>query len=111
MRTAQVFVQDKLAAELIETDDKKYIFRYIEDYKGPPVSLAMPPRILEYKFEEFPPFFEGLLPEGVQLESLLRREKIDKKDCFLQLMTVGLDLVGDVTVKLKEGDSRWPSVL
>ncbi len=32
-----------------------------------------------YEFSSFPPFFEGLLPEGYQLEGLLKFGKIDRK--------------------------------
>ena len=59
----------------------------------------MPLRKLGYEFESFPPFFEGLLPEGYQLEGLLKFGKIDRNDFFSQLMAVGDDLVGNVTVK------------
>ncbi len=38
------------------------------------------------------------MPEGIQLESLLRRRKIDKTDYFSQLLAVGSDMVGSVTV-------------
>ncbi len=53
-----------------------------------------------YQYEEFPPVFEGLLPEGVQLDALLRQKKIDRNDLFAQLIAVGEDLVGSITVKL-----------
>ncbi|MFW5877858.1 MAG: HipA N-terminal domain-containing protein, partial [bacterium] len=43
--------------------------------------------------------FEGLLPEGIQLEGLLKFNKIDRNDLFSQLMAVGDDMVGAVTVK------------
>ena len=104
MRIAEVFVQEELAGTLAETDKKRYVFTYIEKYSGPPVSLTMPPSTKEYEFYVFPPFFEGLLPEGIQLDSLLKREKIDKNDYFSQLLTVGQDLVGDVTVLAQKGD-------
>jgi HipA-like protein len=39
-----------------------------------------------------------LLPEGANLDTLLRIEKIDKNDLFEILMTVGRDTVGAVTV-------------
>jgi serine/threonine-protein kinase HipA len=42
---------------------------------------------------------EGLLPEGPQLEAILRRHKIDRGDCFGQLMAVGKDVVGSLTVE------------
>jgi serine/threonine-protein kinase HipA len=39
------------------------------------------------------------LPEGHQLAGLLLYGKIDKNDMFSQLMSVGEDMVGAVTVK------------
>jgi serine/threonine-protein kinase HipA len=52
-----------------------------------------------YTFNRFPPFFDGLLPEGIQLEGLLKIKKIDKDDSFSQLVAVGEDMVGVITVK------------
>ena len=49
--------------------------------------------------EEFPPFLDGLLPEGSQLEGLLKLKKIDRNDLFSQLMAVGEDVVGVVTLQ------------
>ena len=77
---------------------RHYSFRYFEDYSGPPISLTMPLRREKYTFDAFPPFFDGLLPEGVQLEALLRQMKIDRSDLFSQLVAVGKDLVGATTV-------------
>jgi len=77
---------------------KKYRFEYYSGYSGPPVSLTMPTNISVYNFDSFPPFFDGLLPEGYQLEGLLKFKKIDRNDLFSQLMAVGNDLVGNVTV-------------
>jgi len=39
------------------------------------------------------------LPEGIQLEGLLKIRKIDRADYFSQLMAVGNDMVGAVTVE------------
>ena len=50
-------------------------------------------------FDEFPPFFEGLLPEGIQLDALLRQTKIDRNDFFSILLITGKDLVGSVTLE------------
>ena len=73
---------------------------YRAGYSGPPVSLTMPVRKEPFEFSGFPPFFDGLLPEGVQLDGLLRLSKIDRDDYFAQLVAVGGDLVGAVTVEL-----------
>jgi len=77
---------------------KKYIFRYADGYRGKPVSLTMPIDKREYSYDTFPPFFDGVLPEGLHLEALLRQAKIDRNDFFGQLLVVGGDLVGNVTV-------------
>jgi len=100
MRTAKVYVDDQYAGILCESElDKSYRFQYLEGYCGAPVSLTMPINQPIYQFESFPPFFDGLLPEGGQLEGLLMFGKIDRTDLFSQLMIVGNDLVGNVSVK------------
>ena len=83
-----------------ETSFKKsYRFSYLKDYVDEPVSLTMPVEKKVFEFDCFPPFFDGVLPEGFELETLLKRSKIDADDYFLQLVTVGNDLVGNVTVE------------
>lgn len=99
MRKAAVFFDNTLAGYLTETDQKKYLFDYLEDYQGGAISLTMPVNKRKFQFETFPAFFDGLLPEGQQLEGLLRQNKIDRNDNFSQLMAVGEDLVGAVSVK------------
>jgi len=78
---------------------KEYKFTYIENYNGKPISLTMPVDKQVYIFDEFPPFFDGLLPEGFNLEAMCRRLKIDKNDSFQQLLAVGKDMVGAVTIE------------
>lgn len=100
MRKARVYNFGIPAGELIEIETgNKYKFVYLDEYNGPPISLTMPVNKKEFTFEEFPPFFDGLLPEGVQLEALIRQMKIDRNDLFSQLVQVGKDLVGSVTVE------------
>jgi len=100
MRKAKVFVKGVEAGILTElVQNTAYLFEYPEAYDGLAVSRTMPVKVKVYKFNKFPPFFDGLLPEGFQLEGLLKIKKIDKNDCFSQLMTVGEDMIGVVTVK------------
>lgn len=100
MRRANVFVDGSLSGELQEIErGREYYFNYLETYKGPSVSLEMPTTQMIYKFDRFPPFFEGLLPEGIMLEGLLRQTKIDRDDLLSQLIAVGGDMVGNVTVE------------
>lgn len=100
MRKARILVND-IEAGILAKDDK-YRFTYHPDYQGAPVSLTMPLTNKVYEFDVFPPFFEGLLPEGVMLEALLHKYKIDKNDYFGQLIKVGQDVVGAVTIEKLE---------
>ncbi|HOC87096.1 MAG: HipA N-terminal domain-containing protein [Prolixibacteraceae bacterium] len=85
---------------LIEIEPgKKYRFVYNPGYRGNPVSLTLPVRPEAFEFDTFPPFFDGLLPEGYQVEGLLKFSKIDRNDLFSQLMAVGEDMVGNTTAK------------
>ncbi len=100
MRKAKVFVKGVEAGTLTELEQgKEYVFEYLDGYDGLEVSRTMPKNIKVYNFDKFPPFFDGLLPEGIQLEGLLKIKKIDKNDYFSQLISVGEDMVGVVTVK------------
>lgn len=100
MRSAKVFVNKILAGRLIEKDKKnEYIFKYEDHYQGAPISLTMPIQQRIFEFDKFPSFFEGVLPEGQQLEALLRLAKLDRNDYFGQLLRVGSDLVGAVSVE------------
>ncbi len=98
MRKACVFFEGRPAGILIE-EEGRYIFEYAADYKGPSISRTLPRGKGRFEFHDFPPFFDGLLPEGVNLEAFLRKTKIDRRDYFSQLLTVGQDLVGAVTVE------------
>ena len=99
MRKAIILVHGKRAGVLIEEGRSSYEFIYDDMYEGEAVSLTMPLANKKYSFAKFPSFFEGLLPEGIMLEGLLKIGKIDKNDYFSQLIATGNDLVGAVTVK------------
>ncbi len=101
MRQAKVFFDKTVLAGILSENDhpQGYLFEYDADYIGPPVSLDMPLSQKSYLFEDFPAFFEGLLPEGPQLEALLRLAKLDRNDYFGQLLIVGKDLVGAFSVE------------
>ena len=98
-RRAEVCQFGKLAGCLEELPDGSWRFAYLHGYAGMPVSLTLPVRCEPYHFKKFPSIFDGLLPEGLQLEALLRKHKIDRNDCFRQLMLVGEDMVGSLTVR------------
>jgi serine/threonine-protein kinase HipA len=96
---ARILVNGIEAGLLEKLTEQQYKFTYDAGYQGAPVSLAMPVKQSVYEFNQFPPFFEGLLPEGNMLEALLRKYKLDKNDYFGQLLKVGHDVVGAVTIE------------
>jgi serine/threonine-protein kinase HipA len=98
MRIAEVS-QNAVLAGILEERENGFRFTYDPQFKGEPVSLAMPRGKAVWEFSAFPPAFEGLLPEGARLEALLRRRKLDKSDLFGQLMAVGSDVVGSLSFK------------
>lgn len=98
-RRAAVHQMGILAGYLEEMDAGAWSFTYCPEYLGQPVSLTMPLRREPYTFDRFPSVFEGLLPEGVQLEAVLRKHKIDRDDPYSQLIVVGVDMVGSLTVE------------
>ena len=103
MKRAEVLMHGIPAGILEEIETgKKYRFIYFEKYIGPSIALTMPVDRKEFVFNRFPPFFDGLLPEGLLLEGLLRLRKIDKLEYLKQLIAVGNDLVGAVTVQEKK---------
>ena len=98
MRKAEIYQQGKLAGILEELDvPGRYRFAHETIHISEPVSLAWPIRAVPY--DQFPAAFEGLLPEGLQLDALLRKFKIDRRDMFQQLLIVGGDVVGSLSVK------------
>jgi serine/threonine-protein kinase HipA len=100
MRKAKIFLNGKLACYLEEVENgSRYNLEYASGYKGNPVSLTLPISKKQFQFSDFPPCFEGLLPEGIQLQGLLKQKKIDRNDLFGQLIAVGKDLVGSITVE------------
>jgi len=103
MRKAKVFNFGEHAGDLIEVEkSREYNFIYDNDYNGPPISLTIPIEKRNYEFNHFPPFFEGLLPEGMQLEALIRQTKTDRNDFYSLLLITGKDLVGSVTIEEAE---------
>ena len=73
MRKAKIFVRGVEAGTLTELrQGKEYVFEYLNEYDGMEISRTMPTNVKVYQFDKFPPFFDGLLPEGIQLEGLLK---------------------------------------
>jgi len=101
MNRLRVFVGDQLSGHLIR-DAQNHRFHYLPGYSGPPVFLGWDPAQQVREWDTFPPSFDGLLPEGVLLDQLLAKHKLDRADKWGQLAAVGEDLTGFITVLPEE---------
>ncbi|MDR1654123.1 MAG: HipA N-terminal domain-containing protein [Prevotellaceae bacterium] len=104
MRKAKVYRNGVLAGVLTENDDKKYIFRYDNDYfankNKPAVSLTLPKNTQEYTSDYLFPFFFNMLSEGANRQLQCTQLKIDENDDFgLLLATATHDTVGAIILK------------
>ncbi|MBQ2375668.1 MAG: HipA N-terminal domain-containing protein [Bacteroidales bacterium] len=104
MRQALVLSNNIVAGRLIETDERRYIFRYDEDYlfnsELRAISLAFPKRKEEYVSDELFPFFFNMLSEGSNKALQCRTLKIDENDSFgLLLATAKYDTIGAITIQ------------
>lgn len=102
LRKGFVYIQDRLAGEISETDDG-YEFLYYEDYlKSPdavPASLTLPLQKDVYRSNILFPFFDGIIPEGWLLDAVRHNWKIDANDRFGLLLVACKDCVGDVSIR------------
>jgi len=92
-----VFVGEMLAGKLLREGDT-FVFEYEPNYEGPPAFLGWDKAQPRREWNTFPAAFDSLLPEGVLLDQLLIKNKLDRSDKWGQLIAVGLDLTGFVTV-------------
>ena len=95
----EIYFQGKYTGTLTKRNNDSYEFKYDQNYKGLKMSLTMPTLKRTYIYKSFPPFFEGLLPEGNQLKILLKKNKLSLTDYLSQLVAMGEDIIGAVTVK------------
>ena len=100
-RTARIFVRDKLAGILRETDEG-YSFAYDTNYlsseTSSPVSLTLPLTEKPYTSKTLFAFFDGLIPEGWLLDVVVHNWKLNEKDRFGILLAACKDPIGNVSV-------------
>jgi serine/threonine-protein kinase HipA len=90
---------------LVETSSGSrftYDRRYIDDPEARPVSPTMPVRQEPYESAGLLPFFDNLLPEGAQLDILVRRHKLDPRDKFGILLATLPSAIGAVEIHQEE---------
>ncbi len=106
-RKAKVFMSEKLAGTLEETDSG-YEFVYTDEYfnskNNLPVSLTLPLTKKIHKSHHIFPFFDGLIPEGWLLNIAEQNWKIDSRDRMGLLLVCCKDCIGSVSIVPFEED-------
>ncbi|RYE53290.1 MAG: phosphatidylinositol kinase [Sphingobacteriales bacterium] len=101
MRKANVFMVDKLAGYLSETEDG-YHFIYDRDYLqmtgAEAVSLTLPLSDKAYVSSVMFPYFDGLIPEGWLLEVAEQNWKLNQRDRMGLLLACCRDCIGAVRI-------------
>lgn len=100
--TALVFQGETLAGQ-ITRDAEKTTFAYDKTYLSldlPELALHLPKhsKNIVWPGNHLPPFFAGLLPEGLRLNALIRTVKTSADDMFSLLLATGQDCIGDISV-------------
>ncbi|MCB0384894.1 MAG: HipA domain-containing protein [Bdellovibrionales bacterium] len=104
IETLQVYKGKDLAGELRRTK-KGCEFIYDKIFLSNPsdmgICFAMPKSQSSYRHDgvNLPPFFAGLLPEGLRLKALIKGLKTSEDDLFTLLAAIGDRCVGDVYVQ------------
>ncbi len=79
-----------------------YDSAYVNRHDSLPISVSIPLQSDPYEFDSFPPFFDGLLPEGWLLELESTKYKINRGDKFALLLAVGENCIGAVHIEPME---------
>ncbi|MFL6130027.1 MAG: type II toxin-antitoxin system HipA family toxin [Mycobacteriales bacterium] len=100
---ADVYKGERLAARLWRHGAEvhfSYQPDYLTDTAAPPVAWTLPKTsdVLRTAGGAVPPFFAGLLPEGIRLRAVVAGTRTSEDDHLTLLIAVGADAIGDVRV-------------
>lgn len=106
MRSANIYYNQDLAGELVETNDGEFEFTYnaayVEKHPSQFITFTMPVKKEVYKEKRLFPFFDGLIPEGWLLEIASKSWKINQNDRMGLLLVCCRNCIGAVSVIPKE---------
>ena len=103
MRSADVFLFNRPAGRLVESDGGGYEFRYGADYLARPdalpLSFTLPLRAEPFRSRFLFSFFDGLIPEGWLLDVARTSWKLDPRDRMGLLLACCRDCIGAASVR------------
>jgi serine/threonine-protein kinase HipA len=111
-----LYKDQEFVGELVRTVagcDLNFDQNFFKKHLGKKISYHLPvssPKIT-FSGAGLPPYFAGLLPEGLRLTSLIKNIKTSADDMFSLLVAAGTDPVGDIyfgETELPDDDSPLP---
>ncbi len=100
-RTLDVYLQQNLAGQLIQDEDGRMGFKYVESWlnnpQAIPLSHSLPLRKERFNRKECRGFFAGILPEQDQRKTIARNLGISAENDFAMLEQIGGECAGAVT--------------
>ena len=101
MRSAEVYMQGRLAGTLEEWDNS-YAFSYSPEYlnlaDAVAISLSLPLQSAPFEDKRLFPFFDGLIPEGWLLDIAEHTWKLNPRDRMGLLLACCRDCIGAVSI-------------
>ncbi len=92
-----VLIAGERAGTLTQGDSGSLSFRYLKDYRGVPLSSAMPLSTRTYRDKTVEPYLWGLLPEDLEVRrDVARGTGVSPNNPFALLGIIGLDCPGAV---------------
>lgn len=100
-----IFKNDYSVGVLERTKDGCQIIfssKFREAYPRLTFKISTDQEIYQYKGAGLPPYFAGLLPEGLRLRSLIKKIKTSPDDLFSLLAAAGSETIGDIHFKTEK---------
>ncbi len=82
--------------------DSEFFKLYQNQFLTYKIKIASP--VLNYGGYNLPPFFAGLLPEGLRLKALVTELKTSEDDLFSMLAAIGDKVIGDIFIHSGQKD-------
>ncbi len=101
-KTLNIFCHSEKAGVLRRTDlgcEFEFSANFIQKKRKLSFHMSYNDSPIKYRGDNLPPFFAGLLPEGLRLKTLIQKIKTSDDDLFSVLAAIGSHCVGDIYVK------------
>ena len=106
-RKANVFLHEKLAGVLAETDSGyafSYDLRYVSEDEAHAISKTLKVNTKPYQSKVLFPFFYGMIPEGWLFDIAIDNWKINARDRFGLLLACCKNSIGAVSIIAQEDE-------